>query len=197
MSDNKKIQMNGKDDPFYRYMVDCIIVYHSKNDTIIPNLEIISKQTQRPANYLASYIAQKSGTDAKFDKLRNEWKFSGKIFKNILQNLYFDFVNLYVMCQKCHNPETNPLIKGKKKCQEIVLECRSCGHISKHLKSSIEDKIVKLMCTHPMEPIKLKATKDNSKEVSQEASECDDYLNEFEFINNGEDYSSDWEIEEI
>ncbi len=30
--------MNGKDDPFYRYMVDCIIVNHSKNNTFILNL---------------------------------------------------------------------------------------------------------------------------------------------------------------
>jgi translation initiation factor 2 beta subunit (eIF-2beta)/eIF-5 len=190
--------MNGEDDPFYRYMVDCIIVNHSKNDTIVPNLEIISKQTQRPANYIASYIAQRSGTDAKFDKSRSEWKFSGKISKDVLQNLYFDFVNMYVMCQRCHNPETNPFIKGKKKCQEIVLECRSCGHTSTHLKSSIEDKIVKLMCTRPMEPTKLKASKTKKDEkVLQVASECDNCLNEFEFINNGEDDSSDWEIEEI
>lgn len=201
MAERLKTQMNGEDDPFYRYMVDCIDVKYSKSDTIVPNLEIIGRQTQRPANYIASYIAQRSGTDVKFDKLRSEWKFSGKILKVNLQNLYFDFVNMYVMCQICHNPETNPIIKGKKKCQEIVLECRSCGHVSTHLKSSIEDKIVKLMCTHPMEPIKLKATKDKSKKeektTSVASAECDDCLSKFEFINDGKDEESDWDIEGI
>jgi|LauGreDrversion4_2_1035121.scaffolds.fasta_scaffold3008960_1 hypothetical protein len=34
--------------------------------------------------------------------------------KDFLQNLYFDFVNMYAIYQRCHNPETNPLIKGIK-----------------------------------------------------------------------------------
>jgi hypothetical protein len=105
---------------------------------------------------------------------------------------------MYILCSKCNNPETNPIVKGKKKCQELVLECRSCGFISTHLKHCMEDKIVKFMCLHPMEPIKLKATNDKDSKKKTEKIE-DDYISTFEFpTNNDDDDDEDeWNIDGI
>ena len=194
------LQMNGDlSDQHYRYMVNPIVPSYSDKTTNV-KLENIAKQTQRPSSYIANYIAQRIGTATKFDKQMNEWKFSGKHPKEFLQNLYFDFVKIYVLCQRCHNPETNPVVKCNKKCKELVLECRSCGFISTHLKSCIEDKIVKFMCLHTMEPIKLKATKDNSSKEKTERLESieDDYLSKFEFpVQSKQDDEEDWDIDGI
>jgi translation initiation factor 5 len=193
------LQMNGDlGDQHYRYMVNPIETVECKNYTTVKNLEKIAKQTQRPSNYIANYMAYRIGTVVKFDKERNEWKFSGKHSRESLQNLYFDFVKMYILCSKCNNPETNPIVKGKKKCQELVLECRSCGFISTHLKHCMEDKIVKFMCLHPMEPIKLKATNDKDSKKKTEKIE-DDYISTFEFpTNNDDDDDEDeWNIDGI
>jgi translation initiation factor 2 beta subunit (eIF-2beta)/eIF-5 len=198
------LQMNGDlRDQHYRYMVKPLETVECKNYTTVKNLENIAKQTQRPGSYIANYMAYRIGTVVKFDKERNEWKFSGKHPREFLQNLYFDFVKMYVLCQRCHNPETNPVVKGNKKCKELVLECRSCGFTSTHLKSCMEDKIVKFMCLHPMEPIKLKATKDNSSKEKTDRLETmeDDYLSKFEFpVQNDNDNDNDdeeWDIDGI
>jgi translation initiation factor 5 len=142
------VNMNGSDDPFYRYLVKRIKVKHETGKTVIINNDIISKQTGRPNDWIVTYIGQVLGVSTNIDKKnQNKCILTGKHEEHIIQEKYFEFVKKYILCRYCENPETLPKIIGKKKNTCIDLSCRSCGKIYS-LDSS--DKFVKFMLLHPI-----------------------------------------------
>ena len=142
------VNMNGSDDPFYRYLVKKIKVKHETGKTVIINNDIISKQTVRPIDWIVTYIGQALGVSTNIDKKnQNKCTLTGKHEEHIIQEKYFEFVKKYILCRHCGNPETLPKIVGKKKNVSIDLSCRSCGK-SDSLDSS--DKFVKFMLLHPI-----------------------------------------------
>jgi translation initiation factor 5 len=151
------ININGKDDPFYRYVVKKIKIKQETGKTIIVNNDIISKQTGRPEDWIVTYLGQSLGVSSNIDKKnQNKCSLTGKHEEKVLQEKYFDFVKKYVLCGKCGNPETTPFIIGKRKNQSIELSCRSCGE---NTQLDGDDKFVKFMVLHPM-----KIEKENENE---------------------------------
>lgn len=152
------VNMNGKDDPFYRYVVKRIKVKQEIGKTILVNNDIVSKQTGRPDDWIMTYLGQSLGVSTNIDKKnQNKCSLTGKHEESVLQEKYFDFVKKYVLCGKCGNPETLPIITGKKKNQSIELSCRSCGNITQ---LNGDDKFVKFMVLHPM---KIEKENENKK----------------------------------
>jgi translation initiation factor 5 len=142
------VNMNGSDDPFYRYLVKKIKVKHETGKTVIINNDIVSKQTVRPIDWIVTYIGQALGVSTNIDKKnQNKCTLTGKHEEHIIQEKYFEFVKKYILCRHCGNPETLPKIVGKKKNTSVDLSCRSCGK-SDSLDSS--DKFVKFMLLHPI-----------------------------------------------
>jgi translation initiation factor 5 len=142
------VNMNGSDDPFYRYLVKRIKVKHETGKTVIINNDIVSKQTGRPNDWIVTYIGQVLGVSINIDKKnQNKCTLTGKHEENIIQDKYFEFVRKYILCRYCDNPETLPKIVGKKKNTSIELSCRSCGRTYDLDKS---DKFVKFMLLHPI-----------------------------------------------
>jgi len=166
------INMNGSDDPFYRYLVKKIKVKHETGKTVIINNDIVSKQTVRPIDWIVTYIGQALGVSTNIDKKnQNKCTLTGKHEEYIIQEKYFEFVKKYILCRHCGNPETLPTILGKKKNASVDLSCRSCGK-SDSLDSS--DKFVKFMLLHPIndnDDKKIKTTEiEENKEESKEES---------------------------
>jgi len=142
------VNMNGSDDPFYRYLVKRIKVKHETGKTVIINNDIVSKQTGRPNDWIVSYIGQVLGVSTNIDKKnQNKCTLTGKHEEHIIQDKYFEFVKKYILCKHCDNPETLPKIIGKKKNTSIDLSCRSCG---KAYPLDTRDKFVKFMLIHPI-----------------------------------------------
>jgi len=142
------VNMNGSDDPFYRYLVKKIKVKHETGKTVIINNDIVSKQTGRPNDWIVSYIGQALGVSTNIDKKnQNKCTLTGKHEEHIIQDKYFEFVKKYILCKHCDNPETLPKIIGKKKNTSIDLSCRSCG---KAYPLDTRDKFVKFMLIHPI-----------------------------------------------
>ena len=52
---------------------------------------------------------------------------NGHIEDNVLQDLTYKFIDLFVLCPTCHLPETKLKIEGKKKSCEIFHVCHACG----------------------------------------------------------------------
>ena len=142
------INMNGSDDPFYRYLIKRIKVKHETGKTVIINNDIISKQTGRPNEWIVTYIGQVLGVSTSIDKKnQNKCVLTGKHEEHIVQEKYFEFVKKYILCKYCGNPETMPKIVGKNKKASIDLSCRSCG---KTCELDATDKFVKFMLLHPI-----------------------------------------------
>jgi len=157
------VNMNGKNDPFYRYVVKRIKVKQEIGKTIFINNDIVSKQTGRPDDWIMTYFGKSLGVSTNIDKKnQNKCSLTGKHEESVLQEKYFDFVKKYVLCGKCGNPETMPIITGNKKNQSIELSCRSCGNITQ---LDSDDKFVKFMILHPMK-IENENKKINITEIS-------------------------------
>jgi translation initiation factor 5 len=165
------INMNGSDDPFYRYLVKRIKVKHETGKTVIINNDIVSKQTGRPNDWIVTYIGQVLGISTNIDKKnQNKCVLTGKHEEHIIQDKYFEFVKKYILCKYCGNPETMPKIVGKKKNACLELSCRSCGKICE-LDSN--DKFVKFMLLHPInendeKKIKTSEIEEAQKEIKME-----------------------------
>ena len=181
------INMNGSDDPFYRYLVKRIKVKHETGKTVIINNDIISKQTGRPNDWIITYIGQVLGVSASIDKKnQNKCVLTGKNEEHIIQEKYFEFVKKYVLCKHCGNPETIPKIVGKKKNASIDLSCRSCG---KTYELDATDKFVKFMLLHPINE------NDDKKIISTEIEETRKNKEET-YQNKEETYQNKEEIHE-
>ena len=145
---NDLVNMNGSDDPFYRYLVKRIKVKHETGKTVIINNDIVSKQTGRPNEWIVTYIGQVLGVSTNIDKKnQNKCTLTGRHEELVIQDKYFEFVKKYILCRYCDNPETLPKIVGKKKNTSIDLSCRSCG---KAYPLDSSDKFVKFMLLHPI-----------------------------------------------
>ena len=169
------VNMNGSDDPFYRYLVKRIKVKHEIGKTVIINNDIISKQTGRPNDWIVTYIGQVLGVSTNIDKKnQNKCTLTGKHEEHIIQDKYFEFVKKYILCRNCYNPETLPKIVGKKKNTSIELSCRSCGKIYP-LDSS--DKFVKFMLLHPInesDEKKIKTTEIEENKIEENSIKITD-----------------------
>jgi translation initiation factor 5 len=144
--------MNGSDDPFYRYQMESIITKVEGNGkmikTYITNIDKVSKHIDRKPEFLISYMGYEVGANSKLekDKTGNTLAWIGGNNKtDKLQELCYKFINDFIICKQCLNPETEPHVTGKNKNTQLALTCKSCGKTTQ-IKSS--HKIVKYMINH-------------------------------------------------
>lgn len=126
------INIDGSTDPFYRYQMDEVIVKVEGSGkmikTLILNLDKIAKQIDRPAKYILAYIAFEIGVSYKCDGDKSY--IGSEQTKLQVQNHINKFINNFILCKYCNNPETKPLVEGSKKNTLLKLNCASCGNQS-------------------------------------------------------------------
>lgn len=114
-------------DPFYRYKMPTI---QSKVEgrgngikTAIVNLTEVARALGRSPSYVLKYFGYELGAQT------NEERFTvnGSHDANELQDSLDGFINKFVLCASCKNPETEIQIKEKDNLQR---DCKACGHIS-------------------------------------------------------------------
>ena len=108
--------------------------------TWILNFPEICTKIFRPPNALLSYLAQALGAQGKSSSKGSY--LSGTHSPSAIQAHIISFVAVFVLCQRCKNPETKVEVKGKKKPKKYLSNCASCGFVTKLDSSS---RIVKLL----------------------------------------------------
>lgn len=144
------ININGDDnDLFYRYkMPDIKIQYQSSGNGIktnIININQISKSLQRDIKELskAFNILLKTNCKYKENSLLINGRFEIQQLKEILNN----YIQTFIICERCHLPET--IYKIKKKYNKLYLICNACGNIKKLINDDLDlDKIKKYIISH-------------------------------------------------
>lgn len=118
-------------DKFYRYKMPIIQTkIEGKGNgirTVVPNMGKVMKALDRPLEYGAKFIGMELGTKSKIDEKQNNCVFAGKHSEGELSKCLDKFIDMYVLCVKCKNPET--IFEVKKGC--IVSKCKACGKIFK------------------------------------------------------------------
>ena len=133
-----------KDDEFYRYkMPDLIHKIEGKGNgikTVIVNCEDIANALSRPPTYIIQYFG--ISLAAASNSSNNKYLVNGKHEYKELMNVLDKFIDKFVLCSKCENPETVMHVKNK----QLTLHCKACG---KDTLINKNEKLLKYIFVHP------------------------------------------------
>jgi translation initiation factor 5 len=117
-------------DPFYRYKMERL---QSKIEgkgngikTVIVNLSSVAQSLARPGAYVIKYFGFELGAQTNTNPADDRWIINGAHDASKLQDYLDGFINKFVLCKKCKNPETDVVIKDGR----ILLDCKACGQRS-------------------------------------------------------------------
>ena len=132
------IGFDNTDDINYRYqMPKMIIKVEGKGNgikTIIVNLDDISQSLNRSSDIILKYFSYSLGA---ISEKNNIIKGPHKI--EVLNELLNKFIEKYVLCSLCSNPETTYTCVNK----SLNINCIACGHIQLSDNSKIMDYVYK------------------------------------------------------
>ncbi|KAK5946794.1 eukaryotic translation initiation factor 5 [Knufia obscura] len=114
-------------DPFYRYKMERI---QSKIEgkgngikTVVANLPSVAQSLARPPSYVIKYFGFELGAQTNTNPKDDRWIINGAHQSDKLQESLDGFINRFVLCKDCKNPETEFVIKDGR----ILLDCKACG----------------------------------------------------------------------
>lgn len=114
-------------DVFYRYKMERLQTkIEGKGNgikTVIVNLPSVAQSLARPPAYLIKYFGFELGAQTNIDPKDDRWIINGAHDAYKLQDHLDGFINKFVLCKKCKNPETDVNIKDG----HILLDCKACG----------------------------------------------------------------------
>jgi translation initiation factor 5 len=114
-------------DAFYRYKMERIQTkIEGKGNgikTVVVNLSSVAQSLARPGSYVIKYFGFELGAQTNIDPKDDRWIINGAHDAAKLQDHLDGFINRFVLCKKCKNPETDVTIKD----DHIILDCKACG----------------------------------------------------------------------
>jgi len=118
------------EDSYYRYKMPVLIAkVEGKGNgikTVIENMREIASSLDRPAEYTTKFLGFELGSLTKCDAENNKYIVNGKHDAEQLAVCLDKFIERYVLCKQCRNPETDLSVKG----EIINAKCRACGKVS-------------------------------------------------------------------
>lgn len=115
------------DDKFYRYKMPALqIKIEGKGNgikTVVPNMDDIAKALSRPPTYPTKFFGFELG--AQTTMANDRYIVNGLHDADRLRELLDVFIEKFVLCPSCKNPETVLLIDTKK--EDIGRDCKACG----------------------------------------------------------------------
>lgn len=122
------LNINGKDDPSYRYkMTPISSTINGKGNgifTTITNLNEVCRDINQPPNLILKFLS------VHFGSICNEEKIciTGSYKNDELQKGLQIYINRFLICPACVIPETIPKVNStSKKSKKLELKCSSCG----------------------------------------------------------------------
>ncbi|CAN6338297.1 unnamed protein product [Urochloa humidicola] len=138
----QNIGASNKDDAFYRYKMPRMVRKTEGRGngirTKIENIADIAKALDRPASYITKYFGYELGAKTKFEQRTSSVNGAHDTVK--LAGLLDNFINKFVQCYGCGNPETKILISDT---PMVSLKCAACGFVS----GVTDDKLTKFIKT--------------------------------------------------
>lgn len=119
-------------DQFYRYKMPKLIAkVEGKGNgikTVIVNMVEIAKSLARPPAYPTKFFGCELGAQTQIDKKNDRYIVNGSHNSDKLQEILDTFIDKFVLCDECDNPETTFIVQPKK--EKITSICSACGHSS-------------------------------------------------------------------
>ncbi|KAJ3262606.1 hypothetical protein HK103_000135 [Boothiomyces macroporosus] len=162
-------------DKFYRYkMPKLISKIEGKGNgikTVIVNMSEIAKALSRPPAYPTKYFGFELGTQVKLDEKNDRYVINGAHNADSLQDILDGFIDKFVLCASCKNPETEFTFTK----DDILKDCKACGA---HLPVDMRHKLTSyIMKNKPAEKKdKYSKVKDKAADAEEEGMQVDDEL---------------------
>ncbi|KAJ2894707.1 eukaryotic translation initiation factor 5 [Coemansia aciculifera] len=161
--------------------------------TVLPNIVDVSRALSRPPAYATKYFGGELGAQVQIEEKNEKYIVNGAHDVAKLQDLLDGFIDRYVICGVCKNPETD-LIIGKDK--NIVRKCMACG---KRSDVNMHHGLAKYIVNHP--PPKEKkggqhASAGNTNGDDADADHVADALEDLALANGDDDDNEDEDIDE-
>lgn len=116
------------DDKFYRYRMPLLLTkIEGKGNgikTVIPNMSDVARALSRPPTYPTKYFGCELGAQTSFDEKNDRYIVNGAHDATKLRELLDGFIDKFVLCKSCKNPETDLIITKQ---DEIIRDCKACG----------------------------------------------------------------------
>lgn len=112
------------EDPHYRYKMPILNIKSEGRGnglkTRLCNINDIAKALERDPNHIAKFFGFELGTQV---TTQDGFLLNGQHEPQALMLLLDSFIEKYVLCEWCQNPETDFFVKK----QSLRLKCRACG----------------------------------------------------------------------
>ncbi|GAA5970457.1 hypothetical protein JCM11641_001719 [Rhodosporidiobolus odoratus] len=116
-------------DKFYRYKMPVLLTkIEGKGNgikTVFPNMADVARALNRPASYPTKFFGGELGAQATFNDESERYIVNGAHDENHMRDLLDKFINKFVLCSSCKNPETELFLT---KNEIIRADCKACGH---------------------------------------------------------------------
>ncbi|CAE7064590.1 unnamed protein product [Rhizoctonia solani] len=117
------------DDKFYRYKMPSLLTkIEGKGNgikTVIPNMSDVSRALSRPPTYPTKFFGCELGAQTTFDEKGDRYIVNGAHDATRLRELLDAFIDKFVLCAECKNPETDLIVDSKT--EIISRDCKACG----------------------------------------------------------------------
>ncbi|BGP44163.1 eukaryotic translation initiation factor 5 [Rhodotorula kratochvilovae] len=144
-------------DKFYRYKMPVLLTkIEGKGNgikTVFPNMADVARALNRPASYPTKFFGCELGAQATFNDDTERYIVNGAHDQDRMRDLLDSFINKFVLCASCKNPETELLVS---KDDWITADCKACGH-----RGDVENK--HKLCTFIVKNPPKKASKKGKK----------------------------------
>lgn len=115
-------------DPFYRYKMPPIQAKVEGRGngikTAVMNASDVARALNRPTPYIIKYFGFELGAQTSISMDKDRYLVNGVHEPSKLQDVLDGFINKFVLCGSCKNPETEIIIT---KDQDLVRDCKACG----------------------------------------------------------------------
>ncbi|CAL9729764.1 eukaryotic translation initiation factor 5 [Monosporozyma unispora] len=115
-------------DPFYRYKMPPIQAKVEGRGngikTAVMNASDVARALNRPTPYIIKYFGFELGAQTSISMDKDRYLVNGVHEPSKLQDVLDGFINKFVLCGSCKNPETEIVIT---KDQDLVRDCKACG----------------------------------------------------------------------
>lgn len=116
------------DDKFYRYKMPTLQTkIEGKGNgikTVVPNMSDVARALSRPPTYPTKFFGCELGAQTTFDEKADRYIVNGAHEASRLRELLDAFIDKFVLCGSCKNPETDIIIT---KSEDIIRDCKACG----------------------------------------------------------------------
>lgn len=155
---NKNLPMIPVDrqskDPFFRYKMPQVSIANDASKTIILNLDIIAKAICRNPQHILKFLSINFGCTCVFTP---RYALNGTFDIQKVQSGIYDFIDIFVLCKACRNPETKFVYE-----ENLKRLCNSCGSLILQENNKLNSTIMKDKDKSSNEDTKYDASNKNS-----------------------------------